>query len=193
MNEGSGLTVRELLPEQFDHMERTMQDALGKDSGSTGPGLPEFAWHIASSEATTAMRDSVDGDVFSLLARGWCFARELQKYRDRASFPPDERMVVFVGEHALATEMHPLLTVSVGSVDFRPIRFTLVLTANFRSAALLIQDARITGVRAGDCFVSAQLKYGDINLHNPLASRHVDFPGEIQFKPPGLPIGINPC
>jgi hypothetical protein len=69
-----------------------------------------------------------------------------------------------------------------------PLRFTLELTAQFKAVALAIKAGHIGAVGAGECFVSAQLKYGEVNLHPALDSRHVKLPGEFRFAAPGLAI-----
>jgi hypothetical protein len=188
VTEESGIAVRDLLPAEIGRIEHTMQSELAKESKSGSTSLPAFAWRIAGTEATTAMKEALDGDVFSLLARGWSVARELAQYRDQTKYPPGQKTIVYLGEHSLNTEVHPVLTLFVGPMQCKALRFTLELKATFRSAALLIQDAHITGLAAGDCFASAQLKYNDIALHDELTSKHLVLPGRLQFKSPGISI-----
>ena len=187
MPEESGVAVRDLLPDSFTRLERTIQDKVIESNGGS-PSIPGFAWDFATSETATAIRGTLDCDVFELLARGWCFARELSKFHDQTKYPPGTKSIVYLGEHALTTEIHPVLTLLIGPIASRPLRFTVELKANFRSAALLITDACITGLDSGDCFVSARLKYGEVTLHDEVRSKHVGLPGRIRFKTP-LSIG----
>ena len=77
----------------------------------------------------------------------------------------------------------------IGPIECRPLRFTVEVKANFDSAALVIQKAAIIGIAAGECFVSAQLKYADLALHDEIKSKRVPIPGRKNFEPPGFAIG----
>lgn len=180
MTEEYGVAVRDLLPTAFNDLAGSIQNGLAHDDDSR-PSIPGFAWNIAASETATAIRDSLDCDVFELVARGWCFANEMRKYKDK---PPGTTSIVYLGVHAVTTDVHPVLTLSILGIPCRPIRFTVELKANFETAAVLITDASIVGMDAGDCFVSAQLKYGNIGLHDAVKSRHLTLPGRIRFKTP---------
>lgn len=180
MTEENGVALSELLPDAFSSLAGNIKDKLAHDDGSK-PNIPGFAWNIAASETATAIDGALDCDVYELLARGWCFADELRKYKNQ---PPGTESIVYLGEHAMTTEVHPVLTLSIDSIPCRPIRFTVELKANFRTAAVLIADGNIVGMNTGDCFVSAQLKYGEVSLHDEVKSQHLTLPGRIRFKTP---------
>jgi len=185
MNEQSGCPLRDLLPAQFDGMADTMQTELCKQDGvSRG----QLAWGFVGSEASSAVRDVLDGDVFELVARGWCAAKELHEYTVASKHPPNERAIVHLGEHAFVKVLHPVLEVMVGPIHCDSLRFTLELAANFRAVALAIVRGHIVAVDAGDGYVSAKLKYGEVTLHHK-ESRKVPFPGHLEFRSPGLAIG----
>ena len=185
MNEQSGCQIRELLPVSFDGMAGTMRTELCKQNGVT---RGQLAWGFVGLEASSAVRSVLDGDVFEWVARGWCAAEELYEYTDPAKHPPNERAIVHLGEHAFVKVLHPVLEVMVGPIHCGSLRFTLELAANFRAVALAIVRAHIVAVDAGDGFVSAKLKYGDVTLHNA-ETRKVSFPAHLALQPPGLAIG----
>ena len=188
MSEQYGCKVSDLLPETFDHLDEVIKEGLDGDSEGARPSIPRFAWKILQSKASQAVRDVLDGDVFELLARAWCVARELHDFTDGRKYPPGKDSTVFLGNHQVSTEVHPVLVVTVGSLEGARLRFTLTLTAHFRSAALTIRDGHITAIDAGDCSVGAQLKYKDTKLHKELESREVKLPGRLRLQPPGLAI-----
>ena len=188
MSEQYGCKVSDLLPDKFDHLDQVVKEGLDGDSEEARPSIPRFAWQIIQSKATQAVRDVLDGDVFELLARAWCVARELHEFTDRRKYPLGKDSTVFLGNHQVSTEVHPVLVVTVGSLEGARLRFTLTLTAHFRSAALTIRDGHITAIDAGDCSVGAQLKYKDTKLHKELESREVKLPGRLRLQPPGLAI-----
>lgn len=185
MTEQSGCRIRELLPVSLERMEGTVKDEVCKDLGLSQARL---AWGFVGSEAAEAVRSVLDYDVFKLVAQGWCVAKELHEYTDPVRHPAGERSVVHLGEHKFVKTLHPVLDVTVGSIKCASLRFTVELVANFRAVALSIADGRITGAGAGDGYVSAKLKYGDVTLHKK-DSRKVPFPLRIDFSAPGLAIG----
>lgn len=180
-----GCQLRELLPASMETMDATMKQALSENPDIHAGRL---AWGFIGSEATSALRSVMDCDVFELVARGWCEARELLDYADPAKHPPGERSLVQLGAHSFVKSVHPVLDVTIGTVKCASLRFTVELAANFRTAALSITDGRITAVSAGDGDVSAQLKYGGEKLLSK-ESRKVPFPVRIEFRAPGLLIG----
>jgi hypothetical protein len=188
MTESSGCQVRELLPASLAPMDDVLKQVLCKNP-DIGPRT--LAWGFVGSEATDALRNVLDCDVFELVAQGWCVAKELQEYSDPARHPPGERSIVYLGKHSFVKTVHPVLDVMVESTRCASLRFTLELAANFRSVALSISDGRITGAGAGDGDVGIELKYGEVTL---LAkeTRKVPFPARIDFKAPGLLIARAP-
>jgi hypothetical protein len=136
---------------------------------------------------TNDIRSRLNFDVVEVLARGWVFARELHEYKDPNKHPRGESSIVYLGEHKMTTELYPVLTMMIGPIR-RELRFTLAMTAQINSVRLSIRDGHITGFGTGDCLVKAQLKYREIALHGPIASRKVTLPGHRDFTAPGLAI-----
>ncbi len=180
--------ISELLPGKFAHMDEIVKNQLQGETDSSGAGIPGFVWGIVSAKAAESIHEVLGYDVMGLLALAWCSAHELQEYTDICKYPPRKKLTVFLGEHKVATEVHPIISVSLGAAKFRPLRFTVELAAEFRSAELTIRDGHIIAVGAGDCAVSAQLKYNDIKLHKS-KSRNVKFSAPMPLGAPGLAIG----
>lgn len=184
MNEQSGCPIRDLLPASFEAMPKTMQAELCKQEGVASG---QIAWGFVGTEASAAVRSVLEADVFELVAHGWCTAKELLEYTDPSRHPLGERAVVYLGEHAFVKVLHPVLQAMVGPIDCGSLRFTLELAANFRAVALAIVDAHIVAVEAGDGYVGATLKYGNVTLHHA-ESRKVPFPAHLALRSPGLAI-----
>lgn len=182
----SGVTLKQLLPSRLDAMEDTVEQELRNNEE---PDHSLLAWRFIKSTAADELRGALDCDVFDVIARGWCKARELHEFSDPASHPPGQTTVVHLGEHALPTSVHPILSIRVGGVQCLSLKFTVEVTANFRSAALSIRNGHIIAVAPGDASVSAQLKYGKVKLHKAEESPKVQLPGHVAFKAPGLEIG----
>lgn len=188
MTEQSGVLVRDLLPGRFSRMDEALKTEFRKDAGAGEAKLSRLAWNLLESETTNAVHDVLACDVFELIARAWCTARELHGYTDESQHPHTERSIVFLGEHVLATTLHPVIVVTIDSLRCPPLRLTLDLDATFHSAALLIRGGYIKSLSTGECTVSAQLKYGEQPLHGKLKSRNVKLPGQLDFAAPGLKI-----
>lgn len=179
----SGVKVKVLLPDTFNRMEEAVKDELSKDPAMAGASR---VLELIGSAATDAIRNRLNFDVLEVLGRGWVFASELHEYKDPAKHPPGERSIVHVGKHEMKTKLEPIVTLTVGPVS-KELRFTLEVTAHINSVALSICDGNITGIGTGDGSVEAQLKLGEIPLHNAIESRTVTFPGYHKFEP-GLEI-----
>jgi hypothetical protein len=177
--------VTDLLPETFIGMEGVVRDELSKNPAM---GLASTMWGFVGSTATEAIRGRLNFDVVELLGRGWAFARQLHEYKDPVKHPPGKTAILHLGEHKMKTETHPVLTFTIGAIETPPLRLTLEITGHIRSVALSICDGHITGLGSGDCFLTAQLKYRQIALHNPFETRKVTLPGRYPFKAPGLAI-----
>ena len=188
MADDYGCKVRELLPDRFEEMDVILKENLGKDSGAGGSGLPGFALRMAGEKVTGAICDSLDCDVFEILAKAWVKARELHEFKDPAKHPPGETSSVFLGDHKLSAQIHPVLDVSIATFARTKLRFTVELTARFKSAELSIRDGRIVAIGAGDGSASAQLKYGATKLHKELKSKDITLLSPRLLPEPGLAI-----
>jgi hypothetical protein len=187
MAETYGYKVRDLLPDRFDGIDAVVAGEL-KDAQEGRASLPGIALKMAGDKATGAIKDALDCDVFQILANAWCKARELHEYTDAKTHPPEETNSVFLGDHKLAASVHPILDLSVAAIGRAKLRFTVEVSAKFKSADLTIRGGRITGIAAGECWATAQLKYGSAKLHNELASKHMKLAGPITLPAPGLQI-----
>ena len=180
----SGVTVRDLLPGEFNEMDSVLQTKLSRDPAM---GFASKMWGFIGSKATDAIRDCLNFDVVELLGRGWETAQELHEYKDQHKHPANETSIVTLGKHKMTTAFDTVLVVTVGPKSW-DLPFTLEMTAHIDTMALSICNAHITGLGSGECSVEAQLKYKQAPLHKAIQSRKVTLPGHHDFKAPGLPI-----
>jgi hypothetical protein len=182
----NGVTLGQLVPDPFYGMESTVKSEASRSAGVEQKNL---LWSFVGSKAEEAVRDALDCDVFEVIAQGWCLACELHEYTDRTKHPIGEKSVVHLGEHAFKVDVHPTVVVIIDKAEAARLRFTLELAANFRAVALSICNGCITGIAAGDGYVSAQLKYGSVSLHKRKDSRKIKLPVQTDFRAPGYAIG----
>ena len=183
MPERGGIRVSDLLPEQLA-LGPAVDEEMRANPDSCPAGL---AWNFIADEASSALRSLLDCDLVSLLAQGWAKANAIRAYADPAQHPPGETAIVHLAEHKFVREIHPVLKVSVVGCPAFSIRFTLALAARVRGLALSIENGHILAGSAGDASVSAQLKYGVIDLTDEKQSRRVALPGRFVFTP-SIPI-----
>jgi hypothetical protein len=122
-------------------------------------------------------------DAFELIAKAWASARELHEYANTTDHPPGHVEIVHLGEHTLTTGVHPVLQITIAGHKLKPMRFSLILTARFQSAALSIRDGAIIAVAPGDGSATAVLKYHDLDLHKPLPLKTLHLPALKTFDP----------
>ena len=188
MDEEYGRALRKLLPESFEQMDDVIRTKLSGEPGADWARVPQFVWRFVGSRAADAVHDVLGMDIFEIIARGWAKAVELREYNDPVKYPPDKESKTHLFEHKLTANLHPVIEVTILGFGRTKLRFTLELTATFRSAELHIKGGRIVAVAAGDCSASAQLKYGEIKLHNEVKTADLQL-GRPMPLDPGLTIG----
>lgn len=166
---------------------QTVGDRVEEElKSSEAAGSAAVAWTLVKSEAASRLREVLTIDALELIAGAWCRAQELKKYADPAQYPPDQSVVVHLGEHKVACRLQPEIEVRFNEVPIRTLRFTLDLVARFKSAALSIRGGRVRAVAPGNCSAQAVLKYGKIKLKQE-ETPEVRFPGRLDLGE-GLPI-----
>jgi hypothetical protein len=148
-------------------------------------GSASIAWSMVKSEAAARLHDALKIDVLELVATAWSKAKELKKYGDTARYPPDQSIVVHLGEHAVSCRVQPVVEVLFNEVSLPSVRFNVELVARFKSAALNIRGGVIREVLPGACSAQAVLRYGNVKLKEA-TTPEVRFPGRL-----GLGNGIR--
>jgi hypothetical protein len=185
MDEERGPTVADLLPARLSGMKSAVEGKMREDPDVGGLKL---AWGFIASQLQETLRNVLDCPAIDLLGDAWTTAEEVREAADPARHGPDEVSVVHLGAHEFVREIHPVVTVTIGSCPPQELRFTISLAANFDGVALSIRDGRITSGRTGDAHVSAQLKYGEVPLHEPSEAGKRALPGSFAFAAPGLKV-----
>jgi len=156
--------------------EKVEEELKGSDAAQTA----SVAWSLVKSEAGSRLKDALGADALEVIASAWSKARELKKYADPAKYPPDQSVVVHLGEHRVACKLHPQVEVRFNDVPIRTVKFTLELVAKFKSAALTIRGGAIRAVAPGACSAQAVLKYGSVRLKEE-QTPEVRFPGSLDL------------
>ncbi len=117
-------------------------------------------------------------DPLALLAEGWCTARDIRAYRNA-----DKAVVLKLGAHSIERDMHPAVTVDLGSEKSFALDIGLSLAGNFKGVELTISESRLVSVGSGTCSLSLQIKVAGRTLVSK-DLKTLDLPGEYRFAQP---------
>ena len=106
----------------------------------------------------------LDEDITSLLATGWSKVKDMKSAAARSRKALETTEVVTLGKHDQTWTHHPVLTVLLGEQKLADLRFTLELTATFKSVKLAISDGKLRWIAPGEASAQAQLKFGSLRL-----------------------------
>jgi len=189
MIDPANLTVRDLLPDDWQAMDKAVGDALRDDSALQKAHFPPALSSAVANRVMGAVVGALDVKVLGLLADAWAKAREVHQYRTPdATHPPDATTTLFLGEHELSADLHPVAQLDFSSVSHLTMRFTLSVSAKLRAAQLTIRNGHIIQIGKSDGSVSAKLKYGGVPLHKELRSQDWVLVGDHILTEPGIAI-----
>lgn len=180
-----GLKLNALLP---DNLERAGNKAVEELQSRENIGCLKVAWDMVDGQLQKALRGALNYDVLELFGEAWAKARLLAEYADPSSHPPGERSVVPIGDREFSREVYPTLSVEVGSCPCVDLKFTFAVSAHFGGVELIVSDAHIRGGNLGEAWVSAQLSYNKIPLHEAAESKKIRLNGEFDFPGDGIKI-----
>lgn len=168
-------------PETLEAALDKCQDAIVQaESG----GLPRFSWPLLRSSVADAVSQSARTDKVYWLFQGWAFARELKSYKDPEKYPPDKVAVLKLGEHELSGTFHPIVTISCEGAVIGKLRFDVVMTGTLNAVSISIQDGKIIACGGGECELTVDFKFRDIDLTGPIKLKKLTLPGKLEFRNP---------
>jgi len=176
-----------LLPAKLDSMAEQVQARLCEDEQVGGMKL---AWDFIGKELGTALKSVLDCDLLEVLGGAWAKAAPLAELADPAKQAPGERSLVELAKHELKRDLHPVITVTIGSCPCVELKFKYALIANIGAVRLVVVDGHILGGDLGELWASAQLSYEGTPLHPPSESRKLALPALFEFAPPGIKIPV---
>jgi hypothetical protein len=183
------LTVRDLLPADMHAMDKTVGDALRDDPALQKAHLPGGLTGPIADRVVGAVTGVLNVKILTLLADAWAKAREIRGYRTPdATHPADTTTTLFLGEHELSADLHPVAELDFSSVSHLTLRFTVTVSARLRAAQLSIRNGHIIEIGKTDGSVSATLKYGGVPLHKELRSQDWVLVGDHVLAEPGIAI-----
>jgi hypothetical protein len=143
-------------------------------------GKAGAAWQMARANIGAHMGRLLDIDVVDILIGGWNKARELRKYRDEATYPPEEVIVVALAKHKLQSSHAPRLELVVAERPIGRLQFTVDVALAIEGAQLTIQGGRIKRIATGKTAASGTIKCEGAVIGQPEAKLG-ELPGEISL------------
>ena len=100
---------------------------------------------------------SLRSPLSAIAAGVWNKRKEIQKYADQKTYPPDETNTVFLYEHELKQTIKPTVTIRYAGVKLMTLTFSGAATITLHSAVLVIRGGRITHIQLGDVTAAVEL------------------------------------
>lgn len=157
----SGVNLRTLFEFSGALVERGAAEKAKESPASAAP--PTLVGFVAEA-AANKLNSVLDTDVFEMLAHGWLAFKQVRDCADTVTHPPGQDTIVTLHDVEIGSTNSPVLHSKVGGVTLPELRFTLALTAKFKTVQLVVRDARIRSLRPGTGAAIVKLSYGKAKL-----------------------------
>ncbi|MBW5483210.1 hypothetical protein [Streptomyces bambusae] len=182
------LTVRAfLLGPQPGESAEALADSLHEHDAATGVlprvrGLTDAADRAVEHELANVIDGFLDLDLLSLLAHGWSKHSALRDAAHRTRRFPGSEEVVALATHSITSTHHPYVDVLVDGAPAATVDVALDVAFRIRALVAVVREARLTGVRSGECEVEATLAVRGITV----ATRQgrLDLPATLRLRSP---------
>lgn len=180
----SGVSLRSLFEFSGAIVERGAAERAKDQPAGAGP--PTLVGFVAEAGAKQ-LNGVLDTDVFELLADAWLTFKQVRDCADATTHPAGQDTIVTLHDVEIASTNSPVLHSTVGGVALPELRFSLVLTAKFKTVQLVVRDARIRSLRPGSASAIVKLSYGSAKLAER-ATPEWTLPAEIALGSDGIAI-----
>ena len=155
-------------PVQLSLEELPSAEALDKARGEiqgrlaeSGSRLAQLNWQLMRNAAGGALQKALGKlDVLDQISGAWCTAVELKELAQKTLQAPGEEPLSLV-EHDPSVDLHPVIKIKCGPVEFPALTFDLRLGASVDSVVLIVSAGKLAAIEAGSFTPFAQLSYGD--------------------------------
>ena len=179
----SSISLRSLFEFSGANVECGEAEQAKQSQAAAAPSLLGFVAETGAKQ----LNEALDTDVFELLADAWLSFKKVRDCADPTTHPPKQDTVVTLNDVEITSSNTPLLHTTIGGVALPDLRFTLELTAKFKTVQLVVRDARIRSLRPVTASAIVKLKYGSAKLAER-STPEWTLPGEIQLGQDGIAI-----
>lgn len=115
-------------------------------------------------EMIREVSELLDIDVHAILLSAWGVSKEFRKYLKKNSYPPDETVLVPLGEHTVTSKHRPSLKPTVGKIPLKEVHFNVDLALKLDGVILKMRNGRIMAVTIGFCEAEGDVMFGSFKL-----------------------------
>jgi hypothetical protein len=152
--------------------------------GAASAATPDWV-DFSASLAAERLNETLNVDVFELLADAWLKFRQVRDCADPIKHPPGEVALVRLKDVTVTSRNAPFLRPTSNGAALMELRFELELVARFDTLELVIRDAHIRSLRPGAAQALVTLKYGASKLAER-STPNWQLPGEIALPGEGI-------
>ena len=132
--------------------------------------LTQQGREAADEQLASVTAGLLDLDLGDLLIYGWRTHERLVRAARQTRQMPGRREVVQLGTHRISSTHNPTIDLLIDGVKVHTFRFQLTVIFDIEVAAVIIQDGRLTALKAGDgavtCTLTLEMPGGDVELVN---------------------------
>ncbi len=143
-------------------------------------------WDVVAHVLLDRAVEMSDIPLAKILLPAWKKYREIEKFADPQSYPPEDTELVSLVEHTVQTEHKSSLEILFKGVEVKVIDFTVATELTLEGVVLQIRAGRVMAIEAGSVKGKASLAMeSKIVLERPFAP--ISLPGKIDLGE-GLPL-----
>jgi hypothetical protein len=144
--------------------------------GAKVPG----GWGALRETVLTEAAGLLDVSLLDVFRWGWNKSRELERYRDRAKYPPHETFTVPLAEHTIKSSHKPHVEIRIDGAKKGRIDFAVEIEIAVKGMKLEVQGARIRKIRTGECKAKGTFSCEGLKLVER-ESRTLSLPGTLDL------------
>jgi hypothetical protein len=174
-------TLRDLL---FGDVAGPPIDALTESLREHGtvraltPGLPGL--DAVEHEVANAMDSLLSLNLVDLAAAGWTKYDALRQAAKRTRDAPNAEEVVAMATHKIDSTHHPSVELYIDGKSIGTIEMALQITFTMAGVLAVVQQARLTAIKSGNCTVAGSLTVAGIEVAKK--QRKFDLPGAVRLR-----------
>ena len=150
---------------------KEMREKLGKE-------VQAIEWKASMPDVVAKIAQLLDVPIADVWLSSWKKADELNKALQESEKSPNDVTELELGEHTVKTTLHPYISVRIGKMPEKRIRFSVVLSCNLKAFVLTVRGGEIREIETGECNVRGTVEYeGLVLAQRRLAP--IQLPGKI--------------
>jgi hypothetical protein len=139
-------------------------------------------WNVAMPNVAPKIDELFDIEIPNVFVSAWNKANQIQTVRDQSRKSPEEVMYVELAEHAIVSEHHPYVEMSIkSSPPMKIVELTVKLSMTLKGFQLKIQNGEITEIGTGLCMAKGTIEYKGLVIKEKKLEP-VRLPGSIRLQ-----------